>query len=119
MNIFYTGNIHVFRNTTQISFKQDFPQGETPTSKAGLFYKFFYQKLHENERIWTRWRGGASLALPLIRQCLTVIFVRNPQPEIHQRILEGALGTHAPLGTIYFIFKLFLAKIMPNNEFLS
>ena len=40
---------------------QDFPERGAPIPKLRLFCKFFYRKLHENERIWTP-GGGASLA---------------------------------------------------------
>ena len=45
---------------------QDFPEG--CHSQSGII---FSRKLHENERIWNRVGGFASLALLWIRQCNT------------------------------------------------
>ena len=32
---------------------QDFPEGGGSTPKSVVIFQFFWQKLHENERIWT------------------------------------------------------------------
>ena len=43
---------------------QDFPEG-VANSQSGIILQTFCRKLHENERIWTRGGGHASLAPPL------------------------------------------------------
>ena len=57
---------YLFSNHCHIQLRiQNFPEGGAPTPKMGvltIILQIFWQKLHENERIWT---GGVSLATPL------------------------------------------------------
>ena len=97
-----------------------FPRGVRQLPKVLLFFNFFWQKLHENERIWTH-RGRASLAIPpWIRQCSRQLVLAFCDSKYFTEESRRDFGRNIKSRLLFFtrfikqIFSIFVAKKFIN-----
>ena len=90
----------------------EFSPGGAPTPKIAIIFQIFCQKLHENERIWTR--GARPWRPPLDPPMYIIIYSNENSIDYIMILVETSCLAHSTMEYLIFGYNTVLSLIFTS-----